>query len=125
MTSLNFKLTKLIKSHLYEIDVGLNKTVTLKFDQSHSFGLEFHNKCGYDNVQIFHGNVDSFSENNRIARFCGPKGSDKPFDGSRNLKPIKGQLYMWDKYYSTASSKVLITVDFDQGSYSPIDLIGF
>ena len=77
--------------------------------------MEFHNKCGYDNVQIFHGNIDNFSENNRIARFCGPKGSDKPFDGSKNLKPIKGDLYMWDKIYSTVSSEVLIAIDFDQG----------
>ena len=78
--------------------------------------MEFHNKCGYDKLHIFKGNVTDFEQTNRIARFCGPKTGDKPWDGSRKIKEINGELAMWDSPYNTFSSQVIVAVDLDQGS---------
>jgi len=99
---------------LFEINVGSNRHISLKFDQGHSFGMEYHNKCGYDKLHIFKGSVKGFQQTNRIARFCGPKSGDKPWDGSRKIKEIDGQLAMWDYEYKTMSSEAIIAIDFDQ-----------
>ena len=92
----------------------------LKFDVDHEFQLEYHNKCGYDKLHIFRGNLETFDQTNRIARFCGPKqngnnGHSKPYDGANKVYETAGVLPMWDEAFNTGSQEVIVAVDFDQG----------
>jgi len=105
---------KSFQNSLFEINVGPDRQVWLKFDRNHKFGIEWHAQCGYDKLHIFKGNAAAFDEKNRIARFCGPKKGKKPFDGSQKLKPAKGVMPMWDTSFNTRSSEVIVAVDFDQ-----------
>ena len=106
---------KSFENSMFQINVGPDRRVFLKFDRDHKFGIEWHAQCGYDKLHIFKGNADEFDENNRIARFCGPKNGKKPFDGAYKLKPAKGVMPMWDTRFNTRSSEVIVAVDFDQG----------
>jgi len=105
---------KSFENSMFQINVGPDRRVFLKFDRDHKFGIEWHAQCGYDKLHIFKGNADEFDENNRIARFCGPKNGKKPFDGAYKLKPAKGVMPMWDTRFNTRSSEVIVAVDFDQ-----------
>ena len=82
--------------------------------------MEYHNKCGYDKLHIFRGNLKTFDQTNRIARFCGPKqngnnGHSKPYDGANKVYETAGVLPMWDEAFDTGSNEVIVAVDFDQG----------
>ena len=82
--------------------------------------MEYHTKCGYDKLHIFKGNLATFEQTNRIARFCGPKqngsnGATKPWDGAEKVFETSGELPMWDKSYNTYTNEVIVAVDFDQG----------
>merc|ERR1719285_348923 len=105
---------KNFQNSLFEINVGPNRHISLQFDQNHSFGMEYHNQCGYDKLHIFKGSVEGFEQTNRIARFCGPKSGGKPWDGSRKIKEINGELAMWDSAYKTMTSSAIVAIDFDQ-----------
>lgn len=102
------------KNTLVTINVP-GRHIELLFDQDHEFGMEYHKQCGYDRLQIFTGTAANFDKTNRIARFCGPKKGDKPYDGSGKLKEVDGVLSMWDTKLDTLSSDVIIGIDFDQG----------
>ena len=77
--------------------------------------MEYDQYCGLDKLHIFKGSVEGFEQTNRIARFCGPKTGDKPWDGSRKIKEINGELAMWDSAYKTMTSAAIVAIDFDQG----------
>ena len=82
--------------------------------------MEYHNKCGFDKLHIFRGNLKSFDQTNRIARFCGPKqnghnGHTKPYDGANKIYETAGVLPMWDVPFETESNEIIVAVDFDQG----------
>ena len=60
-------------SCLWQIKLPPTRTIEIQFEGK--FDLEFHYQCGYDRVHIFSGTVDG--DNQRQARFCGPKGEFK------------------------------------------------
>lgn len=101
------------KNTLVTINIP-GRHIELQFDQDHEFGMEYHKQCGYDRLQIFTGTAATFDKTNRIARWCGPKKGNKPYDGSGKLKEVDGVLSMWDTKLDTLSSDVIIGIDFDQ-----------
>lgn len=105
------------KNVLYRIELGDKRKISLKFNKDHGFGMEYHNKCGYDKLHIFSGLADEFDSARRIARFCGPKNDGgKPWDGSRLLQndDVDNVLPMWDEWYDTVSGNIFIGIDLDQ-----------
>lgn len=103
------------KNTMVRIQLGEGRRLKLKFDKKAGFGMEWHNKCGYDKVHIFKGRADDFDNAKRIARFCGPKNTGgKPFDAARNLRPVNGVLPMWDEWFDVGSGDVFVAVDLDQ-----------
>ena len=103
-------------NYMFQIQRPKNEVVLLKFVAEEGFEMEWHNRCGYDKLHIFTGNADNFKEENRVARFCGPKpGYQTPFDGSQKIKAMDGVLPFWDDVYNTMSNQVIVAVDIDQG----------
>ena len=74
------------QSCLWTIDVGTGNSIEFTFDKKAGFDVEFHHKCGYDKLHIFSGNMQGKPE--RVARFCGPKDGEKPFDGSGKILAV-------------------------------------
>ena len=104
-------------NYLFAIRRPANEMIVLNFVAADGFEMEWHNQCGYDKLHIFTGGEHNFAEQNRIARFCGPKpGHRTPFDGAQKIKPtLDNVMPLWDTEYNTMSNEVLIAIDMDQG----------
>lgn len=85
------------------------KTLQLQFNKDHGFGIEYHRFCAYDKLHIY-DNLD----NSRLARLCGPKDGDVPFDGAQKLKRTDGVMEMWDVPYDSHSNQILVAFDTDR-----------
>ena len=108
------------KNVMYRIQLGDSKKIKLKFNKEAGFGMEWHRKCGYDQVHIFNGRADDFENAHRIARFCGPKRNQvggAPFDASRNIRPLNGKMAMWDEWMDVGSGEIVVAIDLDQGQF--------
>lgn len=100
------------QSCLWTIDVGTGNSIEFTFDKKAGFDVEFHHKCGYDKLHIFSGNMQGKPE--RVARFCGPKDGEKPFDGSGQIKETNGVMPFWDAAFDIKNSQAVIGFDVDQ-----------
>jgi len=98
-------------SCLWQIKLPPTRTIELQFVGD--FDLEYHFQCGYDRVHIFSGSIDG--DNQRQARFCGPKGSDEfPWDGSKRNVAVNGEMNFFTAPFNIHNNNAIIGFDADQ-----------
>ena len=122
-------------SCLWQIKLPPTRTIELQFVGD--FDLEYHFQCGYDRVHIFSGSIDG--DNQRQARFCGPKGKFKsetqiypkyskfcrvlisslgsdefPWDGSKRNVAVNGEMNFFTAPFNIHNNNAIIGFDADQ-----------
>jgi hypothetical protein len=98
-------------SCLWQFDLPPN--YTLEFQFVGDFDLEYHQKCGYDRVHIFSGEIDGDMQ--RQGRFCGPKaGRGFPHDGTGNHIAMGDSMDFFTQPFDIRSNTAFVGFDADQ-----------